>query len=108
MAIVHQIQVIVPDFTGVARLADEILTEHLGKHKIGVIHPRDSGRTSYRVRGIAEGNVTFSELILRMNLEPTSTATTVTAPGSTPIRFCLFFFFYASSWHHASYHPCFH
>jgi hypothetical protein len=34
MTIVHQIEMIVPDFTGVARLADEVLTEHLGKDKV--------------------------------------------------------------------------
>jgi hypothetical protein len=61
MTIVHQVEVIVPDFTGVARLADEALTEHLGKYQIGVVHPRDSGRSRRRVRRIAERDVTPSK-----------------------------------------------
>jgi hypothetical protein len=61
MTIVHQVEVIVPDFTVVARLADEVLTEQLSKYQIGVVHPRDSGRSRRRVRRIAERDVTPSK-----------------------------------------------
>jgi hypothetical protein len=93
--------VIVPDFTGVARLADEALTEHLGKHKIGVVHPRDSGRTSCRFRRIAESNVPMSELILRVNLKPMSTATTK-SHGFTEVKIVASVLLFAS---HPSHMP---
>jgi hypothetical protein len=61
MTIVHQVEVIVPDFTVVSRLADEVLPEQLGKYQIGVVHPRDGGRSRRRVWRIAERDVTPSE-----------------------------------------------